>query len=82
MLIQVCKLCGYSPVVAVVGAAHKVAVCRELGADVVICKSQCAGGDIWPAVREASPGGYIAVFDATGVDTLSKSYDHLSQCGR
>eukprot|EP00602_Paraphysomonas_sp_CaronLab_P001599 CAMPEP_0185032168 /NCGR_PEP_ID=MMETSP1103-20130426/20067_1 /TAXON_ID=36769 /ORGANISM="Paraphysomonas bandaiensis, Strain Caron Lab Isolate" /LENGTH=356 /DNA_ID=CAMNT_0027567963 /DNA_START=230 /DNA_END=1300 /DNA_ORIENTATION=- len=82
MLLQVCKLCGFSPIVAVVGSAHKVSVCRELGADVVIDRSSCAGGDIWPAVHQASTGGYVAVFDATGVDTLAKSYEHLAQCGR
>lgn len=82
MLVQVCKLCGYSPIVAVVGAPHKVQLCRDLGADTVIDRSACRGGDIWPAVRKASPEGYIAVFDATGVDTLAQSYAHLSQCGR
>jgi NADPH:quinone reductase-like Zn-dependent oxidoreductase len=82
MLLQICKLCGYSPIVAVVGSSHKVSLCTSLGADVVIDKSHCADGDIWPEVRKASPGGYIAVFDATGVETLSESYGNLSQCGR
>jgi synaptic vesicle membrane protein VAT-1 len=82
MLLQICKLCGYSPIVAVVGSSHKVAFCSELGADIVIDKSQCPHGDIWTEVKRASPGGYIAVFDATGVETLSQSYNHLAQCGR
>lgn len=82
MLLQICKICGYSPIVAVVGSSHKVDLCRSLGADVVIDKSQCVDGDIWPEVKKASPGGYIAVFDATGVETLSESYSSLSQCGR
>jgi synaptic vesicle membrane protein VAT-1 len=82
MLLQICKLCGYSPIVAVVGSSHKVAFCSQLGADIVIDKSQCPHGDIWPEVKRASPGGYIAVFDATGVETLAESYNHLAQCGR
>lgn len=68
--------------VAVVGSSHKVAFCSELGADIVIDKSQCPHGDIWTEVKRASPGGYIAVFDATGVETLTQSYNHLAQCGR
>jgi synaptic vesicle membrane protein VAT-1 len=82
MLIQICKICGFSPIVAVVGASHKVAVCEDLGADVVVDKSRCPGGYIWGAVERASPKGYIAVFDATGVETLAQSYSHLTQCGR
>ena len=31
MLIQMCKLQGYSPVVAVIGSSHKISYCVELG---------------------------------------------------
>jgi NADPH:quinone reductase-like Zn-dependent oxidoreductase len=82
MLIQICKLCGYSPIVAVVGSQHKVSLCRDLGADIVIDKSKCKDGNIWSDATKASPSGYIAIFDATGVETLAESYSHLAQCGR
>jgi NADPH:quinone reductase-like Zn-dependent oxidoreductase len=84
MLIQICKLCGYSPIVAVVGSSHKVEICKQLGADVVIDKSECVrrGKTIWDEAKRAVPVGYISIFDATGVETLQESYDHLSQCGR
>jgi len=79
MLIQVCKLCGCHPIVAVVGSSHKVALCHTLGADIVIDKST---EGLWAAAEESSPDGYIAVFDANGVATLQASYDHLAMCGR
>jgi NADPH:quinone reductase-like Zn-dependent oxidoreductase len=88
MLVQMAKLLGCFPVVAVVGASHKVAAAKALGADVVIDKSSC---DLWPAARAAvaasehgaSRGsGYAAVFDANGVSTLADSYAHLACCGR
>lgn len=78
MLIQMCRLRGYSPVVAVVGSAHKVAAARALGADIVIDKS--AAG-LWRAAEAASPGGYAAIFDANGAETLQASYDHLAATG-
>ena len=31
MLIQICKLAGFGPIVAVVGGAHKIDVCLQLG---------------------------------------------------
>jgi NADPH:quinone reductase-like Zn-dependent oxidoreductase len=44
LLVQVCKLAGYSPVVGVVGGAHKIAHCYRMGADVVLCKAAIRGG--------------------------------------
>lgn len=79
MLIQMCKLCGYSPVVAVVGASHKIDICRQLGADVVIDKSS---QNLWSTARKAAPEGYAAIFDANGVESLRQSYEHLTRCGR
>jgi 2-desacetyl-2-hydroxyethyl bacteriochlorophyllide A dehydrogenase len=79
MLIQMCKLVGLSPVVAVVGSKHKVNVCLSLGADFVIDKSS---SDLWPQAEKISKQGYIAIFDANGVDTLYDSYSHLCRCGR
>ena len=79
MLVQMAKLCGAKPVVAVVGASHKVETCEALGADVVVDKSR--GGDWWAEVRAAAPEGFAAVFDANGVATLSDSYEALARTG-
>lgn len=79
MLIQMCKRLGYHPIVAVVGSSHKIALCKELGADHVIDKSNT---DLWKEAEKISPVGYVAVFDANGVSTMSDSYEHLSKCGR
>lgn len=79
MLVQMCKLCGYSPVVAVVGSSHKVQYCKDLGADYVIDKSK---QNLWKEATSISPEGYVSIFDANGIETLQQSYDHLSRCGR
>lgn len=69
--LQICRLRGYSPIVAVVGGAHKVVSARALGADVVVDKAACASpADLWRAIEQASPAGYAAIFDANGVETL------------
>jgi len=77
-LIQMCKLCGLSPVVAVVGSSHKVDFCRSLGADFVIDKST---QDLWAEAEKISPAGYACVFDANGLETLQGSFDHTARCG-
>ena len=65
--------------VAVVGSGHKVAVCRALGADVVIDKSS---QPLWDTARAAAPDGFAAIFDANGVATLAQSYAHLARTGK
>lgn len=79
MLLQMAKLCGLGPVVAVVGSSHKRHLCEDLGADAVIDKSS---EPLWERAKELSPAGYIAIFDANGVSTLRDSYAALAQCGR
>jgi len=79
MLLQMCKLAGFSPIVAVVGSSHKVDACKELGADFVIDKSKEV---LWPAAEAACPSGYAAIFDANGVETLAEGFDHLAMTGR
>lgn len=83
-LIQICKLVGYSPIVAVVGSPHKVNICKRLGATIVIDKSKLSGqSSLNDKIMEASDHlGYIAIFDANGVETIQQSYDQLTQCGR
>ncbi len=77
-LVQMSKLCGFSPVVAVVGSSHKIEFCRQLGADFVIDKSK---QDLWAEAAKISPTGYAAVFDANGLETIQDSYDHTARCG-
>lgn len=79
MLVQMAALLGCAPIVAVVGAAHKVAACEQAGAHVVIDKSS---QDLWAAAERAAPDGYAAIFDANGVATLAASYAHLARTGR
>lgn len=83
-LIQICKLAGYSPIVAVVGSSHKVNICKRLGATIVIDKSKLSSqSSLNDKIMEASDHlGYIAIFDANGVETIQQSYDQLTQCGR
>ena len=81
MLVQMAKIVGCSPVVAVVGSAHKVSACEALGADFVIDKSNLSPEELWKAAASAAPNGYAAIFDANGVATLRQSYDHLAQTG-
>lgn len=77
-LVQLCRVIGCR-VVAVVGAAHKVALARELGADVIIDRSAT---DPWPEAERASPDGYDVVLDANGGASLRASYEHLAPGGR
>ena len=78
-LIQLAKIAGCR-VVGVVGAAHKVALARELGADVVIDRSDA--DDLEGALRDASPGGYDVALDANGGPSLRMSYELLAPGGR
>lgn len=79
MLVQMARLQGFNPIVAVVGSSHKVEYCKSLGATHVIDKST---QDLWQTARGISPEGFVAVFDANGVETIGNSYDHLCRCGR
>ena len=79
MLIQICKIMGFSPIVAVVGSSHKIDICNQYGADYVIDKSE---SNLWEIASKISPDGYAAIFDANGVETLQSSLNHLSRCGR
>ncbi|MBL9107003.1 MAG: zinc-binding dehydrogenase [Myxococcales bacterium] len=77
-LVQILRARGCR-VIGVVGASHKVASVRELGAEVVIDKSR---EDLWGAVRRVAPDGLAAVFDANGPPTLRAGYRHLRPSGR
>ena len=77
-LLQLARVAGCRPI-AVVGAAHKVALCRELGADAVIDRSS---EDLWPAIDRLAPKGFDAVFDSNGISTLRQGFDRLVNGGR
>jgi NADPH:quinone reductase-like Zn-dependent oxidoreductase len=79
MLVQMSRLLGLSPVVGVVGRGNKVDAAKALGCDVVIDKSS---EDLWAAAEAASPAGYATVMDASGVQTIAQSYEHLAMTGR
>lgn len=38
--------------------------------------------DLWTVAKALSPKGYEVVFDANGIETLQKSYDHLTPGGK
>ena len=70
LLVQIAKLKG-ARVLAVVGNEGKVALARDLGADVVINRGEV---DVLEAVREATDGdGVDAVYDAVGAATIEQS---------
>lgn len=77
LLVQLGKLSGCK-VAAVVGASHKVDEVKRLQADFVIDKST---EDLWKQAESFAPGGFDAIFDANGVETLNESYRHLSKGG-
>lgn len=77
-LVQLAKVAGCS-VVGVVGAPHKVAVTKDLGADHVIDKSR---EPLWTEAERLAPDGYDVALDANGVETLGASYRHLAPAGK
>lgn len=77
-ILQLGRLAG-ARTIGVVGAAHKVDHARAMGASEVIDKSS---RELWPESERLAPGGFDAVFDANGVETLKQSYEHLAPTGR
>jgi len=77
-LVQLGRLAGCE-VTGVVGAAHKLDHCQRQGAQHVIDKSSTS---LWPAAAAIAPDGFDAIFDANGVATLRRSYQHLAPTGR
>ena len=81
MLVQICKLKGWS-VVGVVGKPHKIQACRDFGADIVIDKHGKSTANMWAEIDAYCPDGFAAVFDANGVSTLAGSFARLAPCGK
>ena len=78
-LIQLGRIAGCKTV-GVVGAPHKVELCKELGADEVIDRSRPSG--LWPEAERIAPQGYDAIFDANGVQSLRDGFKRLAHGGR
>lgn len=77
-LLQLCKQAGWRTI-GVVGSSHKVEAAKNMGADVVIDKSQ---EDLWKAVRIHAPEGCDVVLDGNGILTLRGSYRALKPTGK
>jgi len=77
-LLQLCRQAGWRTI-GVVGSSHKVEAAKNMGADVVIDKSQ---EDLWKAVRTHAPEGCDAVLDGNGISTLRGSYRALKPTGK
>lgn len=76
--IQLARRAGCE-VTGVVGSAHKVALCRQLGCAHVVDKSS---EDLWERAEAIAPMGFDVVLDANGVSTLRESYEHLARSGK
>jgi NADPH:quinone reductase-like Zn-dependent oxidoreductase len=77
-LLQLCKKAGWRTI-GVVGSASKVEAAKDMGANVVIDKSQ---EDLWKAVRTHAPKGCDVILDGNGVSTLRGSYQALKPTGK
>lgn len=77
-LVQLARAAGCE-VTGVVGAPHKVAVARGLGAHHVIDRSR---EELWRRAEALAPEGFAAIFDANGGDSLRASWAHLGAPGR
>ena len=78
MLVQLGGIAG-CVITGVVGASHKVAAVRRLGAADIIDKSTT---DLWETAEAIAPGGFDIILDANGVATLKESYRHLAPVGK
>jgi NADPH:quinone reductase-like Zn-dependent oxidoreductase len=77
-LLQLARIRGWRAI-GVVGRRHKEAVAREFGAAEVIVREE---EDLWAAAHRHAPGGYDAVLDASGPETLAHSFEALAPTGK
>lgn len=77
-LLQLCKRNGWQTI-GVVGQSDKVDIAREMGADLVIDKSQ---ENLWQKVDEFAPDGLDVVLDGNGALTLKKGFKRLRHNGK
>jgi NADPH:quinone reductase len=79
LAVQLARERGAGTVIATAGSAAKLALAKELGADVVIDHAQPE----WAAqVRSAAPGGVDVVLEAVGGRMLHESIELLAPSGR
>jgi len=77
-LVQLARAAG-ARVTGVVGAPHKVAVARALGAEHVIDRSR---EDLWARAESIAPQGFAVILDANGAASLRASWRHLGAPGK
>ena len=77
-LLQLARDVGVDAV-GVVGCTEKIETARALGATHVLVRGE---KDMWTRARALAPNGYDVVLDATGPETLRKSYEHLGSPGK
>lgn len=86
MLAQLCRIAGIECIVGIVGGQHKIQIAKEMGCTLVIDRksSDLKNGNIWDEIKQriSDFDGFDIIFDANGVATLQKSYDHLKPTGR
>ncbi len=79
LAVQLARRAGAGTVIATAGSAAKLALAKELGADVAVGHS----GPDWAAqVRAAAPGGVDVVLEAVGGGTLHQCLELLAPGGR
>jgi NADPH2:quinone reductase len=79
LAVQLARLFGAGTVIATAGSPAKLALAKELGADVAVDHSQPGWDD---QVRSAVPGGVDVVLEAVGGDTLHRCLGLLAPKGR
>ncbi len=77
-MVQLARIRGCR-IVGVVGARLKAEYARSLGADPVIVREN---GKLWEKIDAAAPGGFDAIFDSGGVETLRNGFKRLAPGGR
>ncbi|MFT5318469.1 MAG: NADPH:quinone reductase-like Zn-dependent oxidoreductase [Chlamydiales bacterium] len=77
-LVQLAKL-NNCFVIAIVGSTHKVDKVKLLNPNHIIDKST---KDLWEIIHQLYPEGLDLIFDANGVDSYRKSFQHLRPTGK
>jgi NADPH2:quinone reductase len=79
LAVQLARQLGAGTVIATAGSAAKLALAKELGADVAVDHSQPGWDD---QVRSAVPGGVDVALEAVGGETLHRCVGLLAPSGR
>jgi NADPH:quinone reductase-like Zn-dependent oxidoreductase len=79
LAVQLARDLGAGTVIATAGSPAKLALAKELGADIAVDHGQPGWDD---QVRSAAPGGVDVALDAVGGETLHRSLGLLAPSGR